>query len=157
SAVTFTTSGTYTASDVLDFKLWECNFDVYPSGSAVQRGSTVTTSLAPGSHIFSALGITIPTGSSHCFYITVDLAPGATGGHTIICDVITKPNTVITGTNNFGTNLQGGTQTIAGSLPVELVSFYGENFGDENHLQWSTASELNNDFFTVERSSDGIH
>src|SRR5262249_35886858 len=78
SAVTFTTSGTYTASDVLDFKLWECNFDVYPSGSAVQRGSTVTTSLAPGSHIFSALGITIPPGSSHCFYITVDLAPGAT-------------------------------------------------------------------------------
>ena len=157
SAVTFTTSGTYTASDVLNFKLWECNFDVFPSSSAVQRGSAIATGLGPGSHTFNSLGITIATGSFHCFYITVDIAPGATGGHTIICNTITKANTTITGTNNFGTNLQGGTQTIAGSLPVELVSFCGKNCGSENHLEWSTASEINNDFFTVERSTDGIH
>src|SRR5882672_3844144 len=56
SAVTFTTSGTYTASDILNIKFWECNFDVYPSSSAVQRGSTITTGLGPGSHTFSSLG-----------------------------------------------------------------------------------------------------
>lgn len=157
SAVTFTTSGTYTAPDILNFKLWECNFDVYPSGTAVQRGSAVATTLSPGSHTFSSLGITIATGSFHCFYITVDIAPGAVGGHTIICNIITKANTVITGTDNFGTNLQGGTQTIAASLPVELLSFSGKNLGNENRLEWSTASELNNDFFTIERSTDGTN
>jgi len=157
SAVTFTTSGSYTSSDILNFKIWECNFDVFPSASAVQRGSTITTGLGPGSHTFSSLGITIATGSFHCFYITVDISPAAVGGHTIICNVITKVNTIITGTNNYGTNLQGGTQTIAGSLPVELLSFSGKNSGKENHLEWITATESNNDFFSVEKSLDGIH
>lgn len=40
-------------------------------------------------------------------------------------------------------------------LPVELISFSGENKGEENLLLWSTASEINNDHFDVERSSDG--
>ncbi len=40
-------------------------------------------------------------------------------------------------------------------LPVELTSFkaYCENASE--HLTWSTASETNNDFFTIERSDDG--
>ncbi|HLG34911.1 MAG TPA: T9SS type A sorting domain-containing protein, partial [Bacteroidia bacterium] len=41
-------------------------------------------------------------------------------------------------------------------LPVELVSFTGENKNNINHLHWSTASEINNDYFVVERSSNGI-
>jgi hypothetical protein len=41
------------------------------------------------------------------------------------------------------------------TLPVELFSFYGESSGGINHLHWSTASELNNRYFEVERSSDG--
>ncbi len=41
-------------------------------------------------------------------------------------------------------------------LPVNLVSFTG-SFGYDNfaHLSWSVASEQNNDYFAVERSSDG--
>ena len=43
------------------------------------------------------------------------------------------------------------------SLPVELIYFKAKL--DENivKLSWATASELNNDYFTIERSSDGIH
>ena len=40
-------------------------------------------------------------------------------------------------------------------LPVELTYFTGEKVGTAVQLKWETASELNNDFFTVERSSDG--
>ena len=40
-------------------------------------------------------------------------------------------------------------------LPIELVSFSGEVIHDDILLQWQTASELNNDFFTVERSPGG--
>ena len=43
----------------------------------------------------------------------------------------------------------------SGALPVELSAFYGENRGDENHLHWTTLSEVNNDFFNVLRSKDG--
>jgi hypothetical protein len=41
-------------------------------------------------------------------------------------------------------------------LPVELLSFTAEAVGKKVELQWSTASEINNHFFTVERSRDGL-
>jgi hypothetical protein len=40
------------------------------------------------------------------------------------------------------------------ALPIELLSFKGEKQGIENILYWSTASEINNDFFTIERSNN---
>lgn len=40
-------------------------------------------------------------------------------------------------------------------LPVELTSFTGEAMHDFNLLQWTTASELNNERFTVWQSADG--
>lgn len=40
-------------------------------------------------------------------------------------------------------------------LPVELTYFRGEKEGAAVRLEWETASELNNDFFTLERSADG--
>lgn len=42
-----------------------------------------------------------------------------------------------------------------GSLPVELSNFQGRLNTDKVQLQWQTASESNNDFFTLERSLDG--
>lgn len=39
-------------------------------------------------------------------------------------------------------------------LPIELIYFKGEVIGEIVQLTWKTASELNNDFFSVERSSD---
>jgi hypothetical protein len=41
-------------------------------------------------------------------------------------------------------------------LPVTLLSFHGYNNGEVNVLHWETAAEINNDYFSVERSSDGV-
>ena len=41
------------------------------------------------------------------------------------------------------------------SAPVELVSFYADKGEGRTVLNWVTASELNNDYFNVERSLDG--
>ena len=41
-------------------------------------------------------------------------------------------------------------------LPIVLISFGAEAREDRVVLNWSTASEENNSFFTVERSSDGL-
>ena len=41
-------------------------------------------------------------------------------------------------------------------LPVELISFNGKEENGVNVLKWSTASELNSDFFEVEWSRDAI-
>ena len=42
------------------------------------------------------------------------------------------------------------------SLPIELLSFSCHEQDAALFLLWSTASELNNDFFTIERSFDGV-
>jgi hypothetical protein len=41
-------------------------------------------------------------------------------------------------------------------LPIELLSFDVESIGDEVSIFWSSLSEINNDFFVVERSVDGV-
>lgn len=48
-------------------------------------------------------------------------------------------------------------ETAFGLLPVELTSFYlRPHEEDKVLLRWNTATELDNDFFTVERSRNGI-
>jgi hypothetical protein len=41
-------------------------------------------------------------------------------------------------------------------LPIELMSFTANKSGADVQLNWATASETNNDYFTVQRSDDGI-
>lgn len=47
--------------------------------------------------------------------------------------------------------------TPASTLPVELLYFNGANKYSYNLLSWSTATETNNNYFTLERTVDGIH
>jgi hypothetical protein len=47
------------------------------------------------------------------------------------------------------------TSTTANPLPVELISFEAQIENDYVVLEWVTASEINNDFYTVEKSSNG--
>ena len=51
---------------------------------------------------------------------------------------------------------KGAYENLFTVLPVELVDFQAETRGEEVVLTWATASEINNDYFTVERSSDGV-
>ena len=41
-------------------------------------------------------------------------------------------------------------------LPIELLSFDATPSGDDVIIEWVTATEVNNDYFTAERSADGI-
>lgn len=42
-------------------------------------------------------------------------------------------------------------------LPIELIFFAGHNEANYNLLQWQTITETNNDYFTIERSLDGLN
>src|SRR5690606_13994881 len=52
----------------------------------------------------------------------------------------------------------GGTMigNIVNPLPIELISFTGKTVENTIELAWSTASERNNEYFTIERTDDGI-
>ncbi len=52
----------------------------------------------------------------------------------------------------FGINNAGG------PLPVELIAFQAKvNESEQVEVTWSTATEINNDYFEVQRSKDAIH
>lgn len=42
-------------------------------------------------------------------------------------------------------------------VPIELISFSGEAMPNGNQLKWVTATEINNAYFTVNTSKDGIN
>lgn len=43
-----------------------------------------------------------------------------------------------------------------GTLPIDLTSFTGKILGPYNMICWTTASESNNDYFTLEKTEDGV-
>ncbi len=47
--------------------------------------------------------------------------------------------------------------TIYSTLPISLKSFYGKFKEDKVELNWIVASEVNNDYFSLERSFDGVN
>lgn len=58
------------------------------------------------------------------------------------------------------TNLKTSTWDLnicSGTLPVELVEFYLKNNSETTILYWTTASEINNEYFEIETSNDGIN
>ncbi|NLR93268.1 hypothetical protein [Flammeovirga agarivorans] len=62
-------------------------------------------------------------------------------------------------TNNPTIDIQGACYTKAGgfcdlNLPVELVSFTADANHKNIYIEWSTAQEINNDFFILQRSID---
>lgn len=57
---------------------------------------------------------------------------------------------------NFNPCLIDG-YTNRNSFPVEWIGFDGHVTGKEVVLNWTTASELNNDHFEIERAADGVN
>lgn len=84
----------------------------------------------------------------------VSSAVGSSGVNagTVLNPQVNRTSLPLTAINNdaFYISSTDGTNT---PLPVELVSFNAVVEGDAVKLEWSTASELNNDFFVVERMS----
>ncbi len=46
---------------------------------------------------------------------------------------------------------------VGGALPIELLDFKAVANGQQVDLNWSTGTERDNDFFTIEKTTDGIN
>ena len=53
-----------------------------------------------------------------------------------------------------GSNSTPGQRNDNSELPISLVEFFAKSFNDYNKIYWTTNSEENNDFFTIERSEN---
>ncbi|HNS11879.1 MAG TPA: hypothetical protein PKM97_04640 [Bacteroidia bacterium] len=83
------------------------------------------------------------------FLLWKDFGSTATSGNSA-SGTISSGNLV----TSFGVFTFGSTNANV-SLPVELTDFTAAIVGDKTLVSWQTASEINNDYFTVERSADG--
>lgn len=138
-------------------------------------GSNSTFILSNGGS-FSLLGngsitgtgsLTVNNGSS--LSVTGNLALSGSGAATIN-GTVSVSGTLSIGNNSDvcgGGNLSAGAMTGSADcggvpfgnlsvLPIELIDFSGNCLTNGVQLNWSTASELNNDYFLMEKSSNGI-
>ena len=107
--------------------------------SFVYRGSENTTTTAP-------------TGSfaaQHWNGAAWDAQVGSGAGVTSGTGTVT-----VTGANTFSPWILSSTLA---QLPVELISFTADCENNNTKLNWSTATEKDNNYFIVEKSEDGIN
>lgn len=75
---------------------------------------------------------------------------GAFGAATNVSgNIYSRTGTTTAGFSPFGVSSGGG------PLPIELLHFSAHLNGDQVDLKWATTNELNNDYFTIEKSRDG--
>jgi hypothetical protein len=113
-------------------------------------GSSVTTGVHGGG-AGGGQGVIIFSSPQPTLNVTATTAPGTAGTSCAGCPGTSNP------TNGAGPNNAGVISSVSGPLPIELLNFDGELQTDRTRLFWSTSSELNNDYYVVERSDDASH
>lgn len=132
-------TATYNVLPMLNNGYWTISASANPTS-----GNYNTTLYSTGyTNSAGALGWTVAKGASTATFALQGTCVGTS----------TATNTQRTGMNGF--SVFGVAQSTT-PLPVELTSFTGVAFDDHNQLEWVTASEMNNDYFDVQRSDDGI-
>jgi hypothetical protein len=136
----------------------ECPNNTYNALNALDNGYwTITASANPTSGNYNmALYSTNYTNSGGAAGWTVMKAatiagPWGLNGTCVVSS--TPPLTQRTAMNGF--SVFAVAQSVL-PLPIELTEFSGTAEADYNHLKWITASETGNDYFTIERSTDGM-
>ena len=114
--VTFTPSGTFTASDISKYQFWYNSTDNL--STATTNGPDVTT--IPASNNLVTFSVYSPYFANATYYmwITADISATATNGHTLTVAALTTSNFSISPGTKSGTMYIGGTQTIGSSSPI---------------------------------------
>jgi hypothetical protein len=101
-------------------------------------------SVAPLATVSASIGLEGQSGVDYYSLTNTSATPGVAhnSGEVTTLNVWPATNQVYRWTNNT-------------TLPVQLLSFNGVSYGSANELHWTTACEINNDYFTIERSDNG--
>lgn len=124
------------------------------SGSCASPTYTLLTGGCPVGNITYSGGGSYSNGSGTGFNHALNLS-GLTAGNTYYLVI---DGTGISGSGNqsqYYIELVGG-NPCSSPLPIELISLEGKAGEDHNSITWTTASETNNWYFTLERSENGV-
>jgi hypothetical protein len=82
-------------------------------------------------------------------------APGSGALHTMGSSSTTAPGTRTLTWNDLYTFSDFSAFGSGSPLPITLLDFHATEFNDQVKTEWTTLSEVNNDYFTVEKTIDG--
>jgi hypothetical protein len=87
----------------------------------------------------------------YCYFATVD------ANHNSAYPYVVGPTFYGTVTAAKVTSITEAVTTYAPIVPVSLINFHGKIEKKNAVLDWTTASEINNSHYIIERSTDGLH
>jgi hypothetical protein len=111
------------------------------------NGGNVGSSAAHGGGAGGGQGVVVYSSSQPTMNVTTQTNNGSAGAD--------NSGGTVTAGNGGGSNGSGIISSGSGPLPVEWLRFTGTLQDTRVLLDWSTATETNNDYFIVERSIDG--
>ncbi len=100
----------------------------------------------------TGLGTVTNVAHLHSCLVNSVVATHVTGSGTNTNPRVERSTMTFTELNN---NFYVGSDNAASPLPIELTEFSATLTSNGVNLKWVTSSELNNDYFTIERSPDG--
>ncbi len=143
SGLTFTTTGTYDASDIVNFKLRYSTDATLDAGDATL--STLSSPGTAGLKTFpSFTNQAIANTATGYFFITMDISANAeTGGNTVALVGLTTADLSILSGTKTGSTTASGTQTILPTPVKEIVFTEVDADGDEVEFLTLTKLTLN--------------
>ena len=138
--------GLGTLNNVSDVEYWDVNVTAANLGAGFSVDLTFFWKNIARSNINDADDLTIAHLTGGTWNDIGKLAPPTLGTEgSVTADNVTSFSPFTFGSNDADAN----------PLPVDLLTFEANLVEDQADLTWSTASEINNDFFLVQRSEDG--
>ncbi len=132
---------------------------IYSEGTAT-IGGTTTGNVTGADPILTALAMNGGTTLTHAISDCASPSPAIDAGLDAAAPVLDQTGAVRFDVPSIGgVNISdiGSFESDCISLPIELISFNPKCNNIEIQLNWATASEINNDYFTIERSTDAIN
>ena len=117
-------------------------------GSSVNDGTTHAGGGGGGK------GVVIFSGAVPATNMVTDVSQGD-GGANNNTGGATRADAGATTPSNAAADADGVIESEQGPLPVDLLFWQGKDEGRYNKLEWATATETDNHYFTIERSFDG--
>jgi len=150
---------------------------VINDGVGGQDVGVVTTIEACATFVTEGFSVCTPDKTAYNVLMVFEGGDAGSNGYTVINDVTGVPQIVTESNIVFGpfpdgtgfsftvfpTNHPECSVNVAQTFvdcfttSIELLNFYGEATERGNEIFWTTGSEIDNDFFTLERSFDGLN
>ena len=156
SGLQITTSGMYSAADLISLKAWFSADQIFSTSSDVLL-STTTVSLEPGTHVFPGwTNQEFINGTPGYIFITADIPCTAALGATISVTAVTTSDITFLAGNKSGTVSDGGIQTVMDAIPENVANPFATLAVSQSTLSWINPAFCCDEIMIVARAGRAV-